>query len=306
MTTPLKFWIFFHIGVFAILAFDLFRKTKTVSFKEASFWSILWVSLSLGFNGLLWHWKGADKALEFFTGYVIEYSLSVDNIFVFVLIFSYFKVPGEYQHRVLFWGVAGALVMRGIMIGVGSALVERFHWILYLFGAFLVFTGIKMIFHKEDDAVNMEGNPLVRLCRRFLPISAKDNGPRFLARENGKWTLTPLALILATVESTDLIFAVDSIPAIFAITTDPFIIYTSNVCAIMGLRSLYFLIARVVDRFIYLKYGLAVVLSFIGVKMLAAKFWHISTAQSLSVVGVVLGISIAASMLATRKSHTGG
>jgi tellurite resistance protein TerC len=300
MDTPLKFWVFFGVGVFAVLAFDLFRKARQVTLREATFWSIMWITLSLGFNAVVWQWKGHERGLEFLTGYLIEYSLSVDNIFVFVLIFSYFKVNPEYQHRVLFWGVIGALVLRGVMIGVGVALVERFHWVLYLFGMFLVYTGIKLVYHKEEEHTNLENNALVRLCCRFLPVTRISEGARFLVKVDGRWMLTPLALVLIVVETTDVIFAVDSIPAIFGITLDPFIIYTSNVCAIMGLRSLYFLLAHVMNRFVYLQMGLALILCFIGIKMLVADVWKIPTSISLGLVGLILAVAILASMIVTR------
>jgi tellurite resistance protein TerC len=260
----------------------------------------MWITLSLGFNAVVWQWKGHERGLEFLTGYLIEYSLSVDNIFVFVLIFSYFKVNPEYQHRVLFWGVIGALVLRGVMIGVGVALVERFHWVLYLFGMFLVYTGIKLVYHKEEEHTNLENNALVRLCCRFLPVTRISEGARFLVKVDGRWMLTPLALVLIVVETTDVIFAVDSIPAIFGITLDPFIIYTSNVCAIMGLRSLYFLLAHVMNRFVYLQMGLALILCFIGIKMLVADVWKIPTSISLGLVGLILAVAILASMIVTR------
>jgi len=300
METPLSFWIGFHVGVLTVLAIDLFRKAEKVTMKEAAIWSGAWVVLSLGFNAWLWRWRGGEKALEFFTGYIIEYSLSVDNILVFVLILEYFRVPSEYQHRVLFWGVFGAIVLRGVMIGLGVALVERFEWILYLFGAFLVFTGIKMLVQKEER-VDLEKNPVLRLCRKFLPVTPDYVGAKFLVRRNGRRIFTPLALVLVFVDFIDLVFAVDSIPAIFAITKDSFIIYTSNICAILGLRSLYFLLGGIIGKFLYLKTGLAIVLALIGVKMLIADFWHMPTALSLGLVALILGISVLASALANRQ-----
>jgi len=302
--TPFIFWVLFHIAVLIVLAFDLLvfhREAKPVTLREAATWTAIWVSLSLCFNALVWHWKGAEKGVEFLTGYVIEYSLSVDNIFVFVLVFTYFRVPPQYQHRVLFWGVLGALLMRGTMIAFGVVLVNAFHWVLYLFGAFLVFTGMKMLFHKGVE-VHPEANPLLGFCRRFFPICARYEGARFVVKTEGKWMLTPLALVLVVVESTDLVFAVDSIPAIFAITTDPFIVYTSNVCAVLGLRSLYFLLANMVNRFVYLQTGLGFVLTFIGAKMLIADFWKMPTWMSLGAVVLILTVSIVASLLVSRKS----
>ncbi len=295
MDTPLKFWIAFHLGVFAILAIDLGRKARAVSFREAAAWSIAWVVLSLGFNVLVWHWKGPERGLEFLTGYLIEYSLSVDNILVFVLVLTYFRVPPEYQHRVLFWGVLGAIVLRGVMIALGVVLVRRFHWVLYLFGAFLMVTGLRMIFHKAETE-DLEKNGVLRFCRRALPVTREYDGARFLVRQGGRWILTPLALVLVFVDLMDVVFAVDSIPAIFAITRDSFIIYTSNICAILGLRSLYFLLAGVVEKFIYLKTGLALVLGFIGAKMLVADFVTIPTWASLATVAIILAVAIIASL----------
>jgi len=302
METPLSFWIAFHVGVLIVISIDLFmfRKAHAVALREALIWSVVWVVLSLGFNGLVWHRMGSEKALEFFTGYIIEYSLSVDNILVFVLILSYFRVPPEYQHRVLFWGIFGAIVLRGMMIALGVALVERFEWILYIFGAFLLFTGIKILVQKEEH-VDLEKNPVLRLCRRFLPVTPDYVGAKFFVRRDGRWFLTPLALVLIFVDFIDLVFAVDSIPAIFAITKDSFIIYTSNICAILGLRSLYFLLGGIIHKFIYLKTGLAIVLAMIGVKMLIVDFWHMPTALSLVLVALILGASVVASMLAIRR-----
>jgi tellurite resistance protein TerC len=237
--------------------------------------------------------------LEFLTGYLVEYSLSVDNIFVFVLVFSYFAVPAAYQHRVLFWGILSALILRGVMIGIGVAFVETFHWALYLFGAFLLFTGIKMFFSRKR-AVDIGRNPLIRLVRRLLPVSDTYHGARFTVRRDRRRLLTPLALVLIMIEVTDVLFAVDSIPAIFGITRDPFIVYTSNVCAILGLRSLYFLLAGVVHKFVYLKPALAIILTFIGAKMFLADVYHIPTAVSLGVVGSVLLAAIGLSLLVNR------
>jgi tellurite resistance protein TerC len=290
MHANLWFWIIFNASVLCVLAIDLFafqRKAHSPNTKEAVIWSVVWVTLSLGFNALVWHWMGPAKALEFLTGYLIEYSLSIDNIFVFVLIFSYFAVPAAYQHRVLFWGILSALVLRGVMIGLGVAFVETFHWALDFFGAFLLFTGAKMFLSRRKGA-DIARNPLIRLVRARLPVSDSYHGAHFTIRRNGRVLLTPLALVLITLEATDVLFAVDSIPAIFGITHDPFIVYTSNVCAILGLRSLYFLLAGVVHKFIYLKPALAIILSFIGAKMLLADVFHIPTAASLGVVGLIL------------------
>ena len=299
---PLWFWIAFHIGVFIVLAIDLVgfnRKAHIVTIKEASIWSVIWIVLSLCFNLLVWRLKGPEAALDFFTGYVIEYSLSVDNIFVFVLIFTYFQVRRKYQHRVLVWGIIGALVMRGVMIWIGVALVERFHWILYIFGAFLFITGIRMLVSKGEE-IDLESNFVLRLCRRWMRVTPEYHEQKFLVKKDGLWMLTPLALVLIVIDIMDLVFAVDSIPAVFAITQDEFIIYTSNICAILGLRSLYFVLAHVIDRFIYLKTGLAIVLGFVGLKMMAADVWHIPNWASLFFIIIVLTITIFLSMRATR------
>jgi tellurite resistance protein TerC len=252
-----------------------------------------------GFGALVWHGQGPDQALDFLAGYLIEYSLSLDNLFVFVLIFSALAVPAAYQHRVLFWGILSALVLRGAMIGLGVQLVERFHGILYLFGAFLLFTGVKMFFAKKE-AVDVGQNPVLRLARRLWPVTDDYHGARFSIRIGDRRWLTPLALVLLLVEATDVAFAVDSIPAIFGITQDPFIVYTSNVCAILGLRSLYFLLAGSVHKFVYLKPGLALVVAFIGTKMLLADVVHLPTAVSLGAVGVILAGAIGLSLLADR------
>ncbi|MHB1309639.1 MAG: TerC family protein, partial [Limisphaerales bacterium] len=265
-------WIGFTVFVLAMLALDLgvfHRKAHAVSLKESLTWTAVWVALALVFNAGVWHYAGSQKALEFFTGYLIEKSLSVDNIFVFALLFSYFAVPLKYQHKVLFWGILGALVMRAVMIGAGVVLITRFSWIIYLFGAFLILTGIKMIVKREEE-IHPERNPVVGWFKRLMPVTSDYREDRFFVRENGIRMATPLFVVLLLVEFTDLIFAVDSIPAIFAVTTDPFIVYTSNVFAILGLRSLYFALAGVMDKCHYLKLGLGVVLTFVGVKMLLA------------------------------------
>ena len=263
-------WVGFGALILTMLSLDLGlfnRKSHSVTYKESVIWSSVWVSLALIFAGVVFWHLGKQKGVEFLTGYLIELSLSVDNLFVFLLVFSYFKVPAKYQHRVLFWGVMGALVMRVAMILLGTALIKQFNWIIYIFGAFLVFTGIKM-FSQEETDIQPEDNPVVKMVTRFIPITRHYEGKKFFTIANGRRTGTLLLLVLVIVEVTDLVFAVDSIPAIFGITTDTFIIYTSNVFAIMGLRSLYFLLAGVVEKFHYLKLGLAIVLTFIGVKML--------------------------------------
>jgi len=301
MQTNLWLWIAFNAGVLSVLAIDLFgfqRKAHAPSTKEAAIWTAVWVALSLGFNALIWHWEGQAKALEFLTGYLVEYSLSIDNIFVFVLVFSYFVVPAAYQHRVLFWGILSALILRGLMIGIGVALVSSFHWVLYLFGAFLVFMGIKMLFSRRKA---VGGSPLLRLVRRLLPVSDTYHGARFALHRDGRWVLTPLAMALIMVEAADILFAIDSIPAIFGITRDPFIVYTSNVCAILGLRSLYFLLAGIIHKFAYLKPALALILFFIGAKMLLVDVYHLPAAASLTVIGLILVIAVGLSLLTKRR-----
>ncbi len=295
-------WIGFNMFVLAMLAFDLgvfHRKAHTVSLREAGIWSLVWIGLALLFNLGLYFLNGPEPALQFFTGYVIEKSLSVDNIFVFVLVFGAFSVPAAYQHRVLFWGVLGALIMRGVLIGVGVVLLEQFHWIIYVFGAFLIFTGIRMAVGKEQE-VQPEKNPVLRLVRNVVPVTEDYDGTRFIVRRAGKLFITPLLLVLVVVETTDLIFAVDSIPAIFAVTRDPFIVYTSNVFAILGLRSLYFVFANIIHKFYYLKIGLAVILSYVGVKMVLVDVYKIPTFLSLGVIALVLAVAVLASYIRAR------
>jgi tellurite resistance protein TerC len=301
--TNFWFWAGFIGFVLTMLALDLgvfHRKAHEVRPREAAAWTAVWFTLALAFGGGLWAIYGREVGLTFLTGYVIEESLSVDNIFVMVLIFEYFRVPKVCQHRVLFYGILGALVMRGLFIGLGAVLVARFEWILYIFGAFLVITGIRMAV-KQDDEFNGDENPVVKLVRRFIPMTSAYHGKHFFVIENGRRLATPLLLVLILVEFTDLIFAVDSIPAIFGVTQDPFIVFTSNIFAILGLRSLYFLLAAVVDKFYLLKYGLALILTFVGVKMLGEKYFHIGIATSLGIILSVLVISIVASMLWPRK-----
>jgi tellurite resistance protein TerC len=304
-------WIGFNVVVLAILALDLgvlHRREAKVSVKEAATWSGVWVALSLCFAMAIYRTMGKESGLEFLTGYLIEYALSVDNIFVFVLIFTYFNVPEKYQHRVLFWGIIGALVLRGVMIVAGSALVTRFAWTLYIFGAFLVFTGVRMALQKGDAAYNPEHDPVLRLSRKLIPVTSDYHGDSFFVRTpdpnaKGSWAATPLFIVLLIVDTTDIIFATDSIPAIFAVTRDPFIVYTSNICAVLGLRALYFLLAGIVDKFVYLKLGLSIVLIFIGLKMLLEHFVHIPILASLGVVGAVLGSSILASLKWPGEGH---
>lgn len=296
-------WIGFSLFILAMLALDLgvfHRKAHAVSFKEALSWTAVWVTQALLFGAGVWHFAGHEKALEFYTGWLIEYSLSVDNVFVFALIFSYFAVPPAWQHKVLFWGILGALVMRLAMIGAGVALIARFSWVLYLFGAFLVFTGIRMAFRRTVQ-VHPDRNPVVRWFRKCVPVTRDYHGDNFVLRQAGRWSATPLLVVLVCVEATDLMFATDSIPAIFAVTLDPFIVYSSNVFAILGLRCLYFVLAGVMNLFHYLKLGLGVVLAFVGVKMLLAHTaWRIDTLSALLVVATVIAASIVASLLCRR------
>ena len=299
MTESLWLWVGFNVFVLAMLALDLgvfHRKCHAVTLKESLAWTAVWIALALVFNAGVWHFYGSGKALEFFTGYLIEKSLSVDNVFVFALLFSYFAVPPLYQHKVLFWGILGALVMRAVMIALGAALIAKFAWIIYVFGGFLILTGIKMIVKREEE-IHPENNPVVKWFKRLMPVTPDYRGDKFFVRENGIRMATPLFVVLLLVEVSDLIFAVDSIPAIFAVTTDPFIVYTSNVFAILGLRSLYFALAGVMDKFHYLKIGLGVVLSFVGVKMLLAHTaWKIDTLVSLGVIATTLAIAAVASL----------
>lgn len=306
-------WIGFNLFVLALLAVDLgifHRDAHRVSIREATIWSIVWITLSLLFNlaiYLVWdrivpgsEYSNREAALAFLTGYLLEKSLSVDNIFIFVVIFTFFAVPAKYQHRVLFWGIIGALIMRGTLIIIGSALLKQFHWIIYVFGVFLIFTGIRMALQRDEE-VHPDKNPVVKLLRRVMPVTESYEGESFFVRRKGKLMATPLFLVLLIVESTDLIFAVDSIPAIFAVTENSFIVYTSNVFAILGLRSLYFLLAGVVDKFHYLKLGLSAVLVFVGIKMILADVYKIPVSLSLVVIAGILTISIAASLWRARR-----
>ncbi|MCX6132586.1 MAG: TerC family protein [Ignavibacteriales bacterium] len=297
--TPLLYFIF-TVFIIALLLVDLGlfqRKEREIKIKEALGWSAVWISLALLFNVGLYIWHGREPALQFLTGYLIELSLSVDNLFVFLLIFMYFKVPMQYQHKVLFWGIVGAQVMRGLLIGLGVTLIMKFHWVLYLFGIFLVFTGVKMAFQDEAAEIKPERNILVRLFRKFVPVTSGYHGSRFFLKIEGRRYATLLFIVVLVVETTDLLFALDSIPAIFAITTDPFIVYTSNIFAILGLRSLYFALAGLMNLFHYLRIGLAIVLSFVGLKMLLAEVFPIPIAITLLIVGGVIALSVAASLM---------
>jgi tellurite resistance protein TerC len=306
-------WAVFNIFVLGMLAVDLgvfHRRAHVVSMREAAIWTCVWIGLSLLFNFGVYHFLGSRLALEFLTGYLIEKALSVDNIFVFVIIFSYFKVPPQYQHRVLFWGILGALAMRGALIGAGAFLVERFDWIMYVFGAFLILTAVRMATH-DQESIEPEHNPMLRLLRRVIPVTRKYHGQSFFAREQdarGRLRImaTPLFVVLVTVETTDLVFAVDSIPAIFAVTREPFLVYTSNVFAILGLRALYFLLASVIERFEYLKFGLSLVLGFVGVKMIAEPWIHIPIGISLGIIGgILVGSALISVWIVKRREAKG-
>lgn len=301
-------WVGFNVFVLAMLAFDLFvvhRNPHEVKFKEALTWSVVWIGLALLFNAGIYHFQGKERAFEFLTGYLIEKSLSVDNIFVFIMIFAYFKVPAKYQHEVLFWGIIGALLMRAGFIAGGIALIKNFHWIIYIFGAFLIITGIKMaLSHNKEQ--NPENNPLIRWFHKIMPVTKDYVGGKFFVVQDGRWFATPLFVVLIAIETTDLIFAVDSIPAILAITKDPFIVYTSNVFAILGLRSLYFALAGVMHLFCYLHYGLSAILIFVGGKMIISDLYKVPIGISLAVIVGLISISIAASMLWPKKSKLSG
>ena len=294
MDTPLLFWILFNAFVLLMLALDLgvfHRKSHDVSLREALTWTAVWIVLALIFNGIIYYWKGQQQALEFFTWYLVEKALSVDNIFVFIMIFTYFQVPSKYQHKVLFWGILGALIMRVIFIFAGVALIEKFHFTIYIFGALLIYTGYKMFFH-NNTKIEPDKNPVIRFFKRFMPVTPTLQQDKFFVKIDGKRFATPLFLVLILIETTDLIFAVDSIPAILAITQDQFIVYTSNVFAILGLRSLYFALAGVVNRFWLLSYGLAVVLVFVGVKMLMIDVYKIPIELSLAFIASIITLSV--------------
>jgi tellurite resistance protein TerC len=304
METSIWAWIGFNIFVLAMLMLDLgvfHRKAHEVKIKEALAWSTVWITLALLFNLVVYFFEGREQALEFLTGYLIEKSLSIDNIFVFIIIFSFFHVPASYQHKVLFWGILGALIMRAIFIAAGIALLEKFYWIIYIFGGFLIFTGIKMITGK-DKKIEPEKNPVIKLFRKIFPVTPDYVGSSFLISINGKRIATPLFVVLLMIETTDVIFAVDSIPAILAITKDPFIVYTSNVFAILGLRALYFAIAGIIQMFRFLSYGLAAILVFVGAKMMLVDIYKIPIEISLGIVAGILAISIIASIV--KKPHT--
>ncbi|MFZ4546240.1 MAG: TerC family protein [Bacteroidales bacterium] len=298
MEEPIVFWILFNAFVVLMLALDLgvfHRKTHEVSLKEALTWTFVWVLLALSFNAIIYYWRGSQQALEFFTGYLIEKALSVDNIFVFIMIFTYFQIPSKYQHKILFWGILGALIMRVIFIFAGVALIEKFHFTIYIFGALLIYTGIKM-FNHNNAKIEPDKNPVIRFFKKFMPVTHQLHEDKFFVRIDGTRFATPLFLVLILIETTDLIFAVDSIPAILAITQDQFIVYTSNVFAILGLRSLYFALAGVVHRFWLLSYGLAVVLVFVGIKMLLIDVYKIPIEWSLIFIAIIITLSIVLSL----------
>jgi tellurite resistance protein TerC len=299
------FWASFILVVLVLLSFDLgvfHRRAHAVTVREAACWSLVWILLSLSFGVWIYRTFGRQYGLEFFAGYLIEYALSVDNVFVFILVFSYFAVPARLHHRVLFWGIMSALVMRASFIVAGAALIHAFHWVIYIFGAFLVFTGAKILRQGETE-VEPQHNPVVRLFKRFIPMTSGYESDTFFSKHEGKFKATPLALVLVTVEVTDLVFATDSIPAIFRVTSDPFIVYTSNICAILGLRSMYFLLSAVIDRFVYLGTGLGGVLVFIGAKMLLAAIYSIPIMLSLLIVAAILASAVILSLLFPPKKH---
>jgi len=299
------FWIVFNAAILVLLFLDLAvlnRGHRVIPFKNALMMSAFWISLALAFAVFIHQWMGPTKALEFVTGYLLEEALSVDNLFVFILLFAYFKVPPEEEKTVLFWGILGALLMRGVFIFAGVALVRRFHWVLYAFGVFLIYTGIQLMFGGNEEK-DPSRNLVLRFSRRFLPLTDDYHGGNFVVRRDGKLLFTPLFVVLLVVETTDILFAVDSIPAILAITRDPFIVYTSNVFAILGLRSLYFALAGMMKLFHYLNYGLSIVLIFIGVKMLLPERYHVPTWAALAVIAAVLTLSVLASVLFPRRER---
>ena len=303
MSSQVLLWITFNIFVLAMLALDLgvfHRRAHVVKIKEALAWSAFWIALALLFNLVIYFWRGPETALEFLTGYLIEKSLSLDNLFVFLLIFSYFRVPPLYQHKILFWGILGALIMRAVFILTGITLIQEFHWVIYIFGGFLILSGIKMGLQKDKE-IHPERNPVLRLFRRFMPVTDGYKDNKFFIKRAGRYLATPLFVVLLVIETTDVIFAVDSIPAILGITLDPFIVYTSNVFAILGLRALYFALAGLMRLFHYLHYGLSAILVFVGIKMLLAEIYKIPVAIALGVVASILLISVIASIIRPRE-----
>lgn len=305
MSYEVILWISFNIFIFLMLALDLGviqKKTHVISVKEALLWSTVWIVLAFCFNVFIYYEFGKEKALEFLTGYLLERSLSIDNIFVFVLLFSYFKVPDMYQHKVLFWGVLGALILRALLIGLGAVLVAKFAWIIYIFGGFLLITGFKMAFQDETQ-IEPEKNIVIRIFKKLFPVSHEYDNGNFFTRINGQRLATPLLIVLVATEITDVIFAFDSIPAIFAVTTDPYIVYTSNIFAILGLRAMYFALAGVMHKFHYLKIGLSMILIFIGAKMLLTQLYKIPTGISLGIIAIILIASVVFSLLKTKEDQ---
>lgn len=303
MSHQLLLWIIFAAVVFVMLVLDIAffsRRGGNVRMKHALFWSAFWIGLAFAFNILVFFWQGKETALEFLTAYLVEESLSVDNLFVFLMIFSYFAVPAIHQHKVLFWGILGVVIMRGIFIFGGVALINRFHWLLYLLGTFLVFTGFKMAFRKNEK-IEPEKNPVLRLFRRIMKVTDDYNGGRFFVKRDGSLFATPLFVVVLVVETTDLVFAVDSIPAVLGISVDPFVVYTSNIFAVFGLRALYFALAGFMRLFHYLHYGLSAILAFVGVKMLMSGFYKMPTSIALGVVGVILLVSVLASLVKPKE-----
>jgi tellurite resistance protein TerC len=299
-----SFWIYFNLSILALLGLDLFfvnRDNKAVSIKETIGWVLFWIGVALLFGIWIYNNLGSNAASEYLTAYLIEWTLSVDNLFVFIIVFNYFKVPDEYQHRVLFWGILGALVLRGVFIYAGVTLIHHFEWLVYIFGAFLVFTGIKIFFHREDEATDLSKNYVVRIMRKFVPLSDDYDGANFFTRKNAKLIATPLLLVLVVIEFTDLIFAVDSIPASLSISKNAFIIYCSNVLAVLGLRSLYFGISHMMRIFKYLKFGIAIILVFVGIKMLIAEFFHLPPLFALGTIVTILFASVLFSLRANSN-----
>jgi tellurite resistance protein TerC len=306
LTNQIALWIAFHLFVFAVLALDLGllrRRARQIRPREGLIWTAVWVALAAAFCAGIWLARGRGRALEYATAYLVEYSLSVDNLFVFVLVFTHFRVPPRYRHRLLFWGILGAFAMRATLIILGAALVSRFHWLLYGFGAFLLYSAAKMMLSREDEEINPERSAVLRWARRLLPVSRGETGQRFFVREDGGLKVTPLFLILLVIEATDLLFAFDSIPAVLGISRDSFIVYTSNVFAILGLRSLFFVLAGLIDRFHYLKLGVSAVLAFVGGKMLVEPWWQVPLLASLAVVGALLAAAVLASVWRAAKSN---
>jgi tellurite resistance protein TerC len=304
MSHQILLWVGFNILVLILLAVDLgvfHRGARTIKIKEALWWSLIWIAVALLFNVVIYFWRGTDTALQFLTGYLIERSLSVDNLFVFLMVFSYFRVASQYQYKVLFWGILGALIMRAIFIATGVALINMFHWIIYVFGVFLIIIAVKMAFEKEKE-IHPEKNPVLLLFRKLMPVTENYVEGKFFIKKNKKSLATPLFVVLLVIETTDVVFALDSIPAILAITTDPFIVYTSNVFAILGLRALYFALAGVMELFHYLNIGLSVILAFVGVKMLLSNIYEIPVTVALGVVALTLIVAILASLMYPQKN----